>query len=113
MHLGGIKILVKAQWAPLHPSLQYGSLLPRTTNQLSKVQPVLPGFAQGTSAALGVSWAEQASHISSEADQYALQILCTVPAIEARSSQHLCTALGALGKAPAAERFVSFSQSSS
>lgn len=110
VHLGRIKILAKAGWAPLHPPLQNDSLLPRTTNQLSWVQPVLPGLPQGMTAAPGGSWAEQASGISSEPGQYALQILCTVPAREARSSQHLCTALCALGKAPATECFVSFHQ---
>lgn len=80
VHLGGIKTLAKAWWAPLHPPLQCDNLLPRTTNQLSKVQPVLPGLPQGMTAALGGSWAEQASGMCSEPGHYALQILCTVPA---------------------------------
>lgn len=55
VHLGGTKMLKKARWVPLHPPLQYGNLLPRTTNQLSKVQPVLPGLPQGMTAAPGGS----------------------------------------------------------
>lgn len=51
VHLDGIKMLTKAWWAPLHPPLQSDNLLLRTTNQLSKMQPVLPGLPQGMTAA--------------------------------------------------------------
>lgn len=94
VHLGGIKMLAEAWWAPLHPPVQYDNLLPRTTNQLSKVQPVLPGLPQGMTAALG-GGPEQSRHLASPLNQtstlYRFCALCQpvrqeAPSISAKHS---------------------------